>query len=50
VLTVCGAFAGDTVAGGQQHLCVVCIHARVLEMEYSAEEDDPVKISIQPIV
>ena len=50
VLTVRGAFAGDTVAGGQQHLCVVCIHARVLEMEYSAEEDDPVKISIQPIV
>lgn len=48
VLTVRGNFAG--VPAHQQHLCVACIHNRLLEIDYSGDEDEPVAISVQPFV
>ena len=48
VLTVRGNFAG--LPAHQQHLCVACIHNRLLEIDYSGDEDEPVAISVQPFV
>ena len=48
VLTVRGTFLH--APAHNQMLCVTCIHNRLLELDYSGEEDEPVTVSVQPFV